>query len=85
MYRKLYSSALLLLLTAGASALVQQSYIRKHITGTWLLKDITLSPDYYRKCEEWKVFLKEIDYIEEVPDHHEFSSVESYKNYLKKY
>ncbi|WP_222165712.1 hypothetical protein [Edaphocola aurantiacus] len=85
MYRKLYISALLLLLTAGASALVQQSYIRKNITGTWLLKDITLSPDYYRECEEWKTFLNEIEYIEEVPDHRQYSSVESYKNYLKKY
>ncbi|WP_161971217.1 hypothetical protein [Edaphocola flava] len=54
---------------------MQQSYIRKHITGTWLLKDITLSPDYYRKCEEWKTFLNEIEYIEGVPDHLQYSSV----------
>ncbi|MNS09303.1 hypothetical protein D3C72_407860 [compost metagenome] len=85
MYRKLYISALLLLFTAGASALVQQRYIRKYLTGTWLLKDVTVPQEYYRECEEWKEFLKEIDYIEEVPDQYQFSSVESYKNYLKKH
>lgn len=85
MYRKLYASAFCILLTAAALAVVKQSYIRKNIVGTWKLKDITLAPEYYRECDEWKVFLKEIEYIEEVPDHHQYASVASYKNYLKQY
>jgi len=46
---------------------VLQRYIREHLTGTWLLKDVTVLVEYYRECEEWKEFLKEIDYIEEAP------------------
>ena len=85
MYRKLFLFAILWVLVAGVFAWAQQSVLRKQINGTWILKDITLSPEYFRTCEEWKEFLKEIDYIEDIPDPHQYSSVTSYKNYLKKF